>query len=205
MKANWFIALVPNTDTDISDLISTAPTPLRRFVRKDWHITLAFLGPCSAEDAMAAWQYACQNPPFIQTLTPCSLKAMGHPKKPSAASILFANGDGIKEWMLKYRSDILKQAKRPPAKYPPMPHLTIARPKRRAPEKTRIEMSHWCKETALCLPNMVCSKMALYTWNEDRREQLFQVIHEMSLTYGCSEENCTGHNQEWERCTTNGF
>lgn len=205
MKANWFIALQPSEGINLNTIVQTTPSGLRVFAPEDQHITLAFLGPCAPDEALAAWVLACQTAPFVQQLKPKALRPMGNPKRPSAAALTFDESDSLIRWMDDHQTRLLQKANRPPAKHPPLPHLTVARPKRRASESTRNSMIRWCHETEIHMPDVVCLKMALYTWSHNRRERLFRTTNEFSLTYGCSEVNCAGHNHEWERCTTNGF
>ena len=205
MKANWFIALQPSEGINLKTIIQTIPSGLRAFAPEDLHITLAFLGPCTPDEALAAWIMACRTAPFVQQLTPKALQPMGNPKRPSAAALTFDESDNLIRWMNDHQTRLLQKANRPPAKHPPLPHLTVARPKRRASESTRNSMIRWCHETKINMPDVVCLHMALYTWSHNRRERLFRTTKEYSLPYGCNEVNCAGHNHEWERCTTNGF
>ena len=205
MRANWFIALKAPEDLDLNSVLKNKPPKLRTFSPIDRHVTLAFLGPCTSDEAHAAWQRSCQSPPFIQSLCPQSLHAMGNPQRPSAAALTFGQSEQLVAWMSIHRTEILAAAQRPPAQYPPLPHMTLARPKRRASHLDRQAMIEWCHQTKINLPDLTLATMALYTWSKDRRETLFQTIAEHQLSYGCTEHNCKGHNHEWERCTTNGF
>ena len=205
MQPNWFIALKAPEDLELNSLLKSKPQKLRVFSPTDRHITLAFLGHCSSEDAHAAWQIALQSPPFIQNLQPQALQTMGNPKRPSAAALTFRHADSLATWMSVHRPALLAAAKRPAAQYPPLPHMTIARPKRRANHLDRQTMIEWCDQANVDLPSIVFDKMALCTWSKDRKKALFQTVIEYNLSYGCTEINCTGHNHEWERCTTNGF
>lgn len=205
MQANWFIALKAPIDLRLDPLLVNIPSKMRIFTSTDRHITLAFLGNCTQSEAYAAWERACQALPHVQELQPEKLALMGPPKKPSAVAITFQNPRRLIHWMTEHRSEILANAQRPPAKYPPLPHMTIARPNRRARDEERQAMMDWCTHTEVSLPKIGFHNIALYTWSTDRRAHLFQRIEEAPLRHHCGETDCTGHNHEWERCTTNGF
>lgn len=205
MSPNWFIALEAPIDLDLDHILRLAPKSIRRFHPLDRHLTLAFLGNCSVKKAQQAWANACKAAPFVQHLQPKRLHAMGARKKPSAAAIVFREPEKITNWMKKNQSGILAEAGRPPMRWDPLPHLTIARPKRKAGKEIRQAMVDWCTKTELHLECVIMLNMALYTWSKDRTQQLFRKEAEHPLLHRCHELNCSGHNHEWERCTTNGF
>lgn len=205
MSKNWFIALEAPADLDLGAVLRSAPEKIRRFHPLDRHLTLVFLGNCGLNKAKRAWASACKSPPFVQNMHPKELRPMGSPKNPSAAAIVFTEPKDVIDWMKNNQSDILARAGRTPARWDPVPHLTIARPKRNAGKEIRQAMVDWCKKTELDLECVTLENMVLYTWSNNRTKQLFRKEAELPLLHQCQELNCPGHNHEWERCTTNGF
>jgi 2'-5' RNA ligase len=60
----------------------------------------------------------------------------------------------------------------------PKAHVTIARPMRRATEAQRDAGRSWAKSLDLRGVEATVDRVALYTWNENRRERLFRVVAE---------------------------
>ena len=68
-----------------------------------------------------------------------------------------------------------------PARHPPRPHVTLARPQRRASDAQRARGLAWAAELALPVPTVRLDRVALYTWSDNRKERLFRMVEVRSL------------------------
>lgn len=63
----------------------------------------------------------------------------------------------------------------------PLPHVTLARPQRRATTEQREEGLAWAKTIVLPAVNIRLDRVALYTWSERRLPRLFQIVDSQLL------------------------
>ncbi|HEU5072707.1 MAG TPA: hypothetical protein VFU02_01005, partial [Polyangiaceae bacterium] len=63
----------------------------------------------------------------------------------------------------------------------PKPHVTLARPRRKANAREREAGLSWAKQLDLSKVHATLDRVALYTWSEARRERLFQIVAERRL------------------------
>src|SRR5690606_5890482 len=63
----------------------------------------------------------------------------------------------------------------------PKPHVTLARPRRKASARDREAGLTWAKQLDLSGVHATLDRVALYTWSEGRRERLFQIVAERRL------------------------
>jgi 2'-5' RNA ligase len=66
-------------------------------------------------------------------------------------------------------------------KRPAKPHVTIARPMRRATDEARAAGLVWAAALELRAVRARLDRIALYTWSENRRERLFRIVAERRL------------------------
>ncbi|MBX3251117.1 MAG: hypothetical protein KF901_28330 [Myxococcales bacterium] len=187
MSAPNFFLGVPFESDALTNALDASPPPdgVRTFAPADRHLTVAFLGPCAACDAHAAWEASLELPLFAEAPLRVSLGAvvpMGNPRRPSALSALLVNGREVFEaWMALVRDPLCDAASRPRETRPPKAHLTVARPTRRASDATRRAGIAWA--AALDLHHVVTTldRLALYTWAQDREARLFDVVAERRI------------------------
>lgn len=161
----------------------TPPPPgFRLFHPQDRHLTLAFLGACGEERAMAVFDQAraWRARPFRVTLG--SLVTMGPKGRYSALAFLLEEGRQALEISIEeQRPAWLELAGARPDSRPATPHVTLARPARRASEATRRAGLGWAASLdAHGLP-FVFRELALYTWSESRQERLFRIARKRDL------------------------
>ena len=182
MKPNWFVALpVPSGDWSVK-VTQNTPAGFRVFHPADLHITVAFLGPCTPKAAHAGWNTLTgkEHPPIQVQLE--SLCGMGNPRRPSAYALtLSKGGEETAQLMAHWRPPIYEAAGARADERPPLPHITVARP----PRKAKAEMRHlgrdWVKTQSVPAAEFLLERIALYTWSVDRQTQLFQIVEERSL------------------------
>jgi len=175
--ANWFIGLAVPAGTWFEPFVAAAPPHLRRFHPDDLHLTVAFLGPCGEARAKHAWAEAeaYRGAPLRATLG--RLVAMGNPKRPSALSLLLTEGRSQAIQLIEELRDPLLQAASARAdKRPPKPHITLARPARKASAEHRHEAFNWALNQPAVGVEVSLDTICLYTWSADRRTQQFRVV-----------------------------
>jgi 2'-5' RNA ligase len=173
---NWFLALVMPPQPRWEALTAALPVGLRRFAPEDRHLTVAFLGPCGAERANAAWRAVAtlRHPPIRATAG--AWRALGPRRRPSAYGLTLADGrDPAANLMTVWGELALRAAGRPAERHPPLPHITLARPPRRRAEALDEAMARWLVTAAVPVEPFLLEHLALYTWGPDRRERLFRI------------------------------
>lgn len=167
--------------------LPSLPANFRRFHPQDVHLTLAFLGGCeqvAAERALSALDQRLANEPLSSM--PFSLGEVvpmgGSRRTYSALSALLDQGRAEASACIAALRDLLTQtATGRTEKRPPKPHVSIARPRSRATEADRAAGLAWAAALDLQSVHAHLDRIALYTWSETRREQLFQIVAERRL------------------------
>ncbi len=181
---NWFFGF-PVDGTFLLDL-PRAPSALRLYRPEDAHLTLAFLGGCgaaAAERALGALDEALAHEPTRAIgVSLGAVVPLGPKARYSALSALLVRGRAESESLIGALRDPLSDAASVPReRRPPLAHVTLARPKRRASDEERANALTWARGLDLAHVELVLSRIALYTWSDDRRERLFRVTAERAL------------------------
>ena len=71
---------------------------------------------------------------------------------------------------------LLAAAGVPPERRAPLPHITLARPTRAATDAQRAAAIAWAGGIELGDVRVRLGELALYTWDEARRERMFRVV-----------------------------
>lgn len=183
MKPNWFVAYPVAPTGWFATLIQTAPDNMRRFPADDLHLTLAFFGGVDEADARRGWAQALRDPPEALRVRFGPVEPFGNPRKPSAFGLTLSQGREAACEVLKHRGDaILLAAGCKPARRPPRPHVTLARPPYKARQADRQAALRWSERAATPEVEVALDTLALYTWAHDRRQRLFRVVESRPLT-----------------------
>lgn len=177
MSPNWFIACPVPSFEGFETLFQQVPQNLRPFQVEDLHITLAFFGNIAIVDALKAWEVAKQIkfPAFEVSFD--AIKAFGPSSRPSAFSIVLDTGRiEAESLILNHRAALHEAAGVPADARPPKPHITIARPSRKATDADLHEMTTWATGLSLPKVHIEIQKLALYTWARDRHARQFEVV-----------------------------
>jgi 2'-5' RNA ligase len=185
-KPNWFLAF-PLDGAFVLQL-PKLPSRFRLFHPDDVHMTLAFLGPCGeqgAERALAALdQCLAETPRAPVAITLGALVPMGGSVKAyTALSAVVDTGRPLAEQLLlELRDPLTEAASGRRDKRKPKPHITVARPQHRVSDEDRAAGLAWAASVDLGPSVHTLDRIALYTWHEHRREQLFRIVAERHLT-----------------------
>ncbi len=184
--ANWFLALVVPEQAHLTELLVDLPAGLRPFCAADLHITVAFLGACGAERAWRAWQAIAPLQHPALAVVPGGWRAMGPAETPSAYALTLApdsaeeldqvHGSRLTRSLIeRWRLPALAAADLPPERRAALPHITLARPRRRGMAAGQAEVDAWLQRAPRPRHGFVLDQIALYTWADDRPSQLFAI------------------------------
>jgi 2'-5' RNA ligase len=185
-RPNWFLAF-PIDGSFVTEL-APPPAGFRLFPPEDVHLTLVFLGGCSA--AVAEQAFRAFDELLTQTTAgpiPVSLGEVvpmgGSRRDYTALSALLGRGRAeTTSLTLALRDAITDAAGLRRQARPPKPHVTLGRPKRRGNEEHRQAGIEWAKSLDLRGVERTLDRVALYTWAEPRRDRLFRIVGERRLT-----------------------
>lgn len=175
-QPNWFLALPLPPPAAWHEAAASAPTELKRLDRLDLHLTLAFLGPCGQDRAEEAWRaLAALRQPAIR-IRAGRWRGLGAAHQPSAYGLTLAEGQPTLGALLGNWAPLaLEAAGRPPDRRPPLPHVTLLRPRRREARQMREPMERWMAGAPLPGRDAELGELALYTWAEERSRRLFRL------------------------------
>lgn len=181
-RPNWFLALPLPAGADWHGSAATAPLGLRRFAPEDLHLTVAFLGPCGEAAALRAWHAVAslRHPPI--RISAAGWRALGPPRQPSAYGVTLGEGHHLLVALLaSWGEPALRAAGLPPASRPPLPHVTLLRPRRREAPHWQEPMQAWMATAPLPPASVRLEQLALWTWNQDRSQRLFAPFRRRAL------------------------
>ena len=182
MRPNWFVGLPVEAGRWFTKLVADAPAQVRVFHPEDLHITVAFLGAAGEQRAMAAWAHseALSAAPIEAILA--EVKPMGNPRRPSALSVLLDQGRSEASALIEaLRAPMIETAGAKPDTREPKPHLTVARPQRRASASDRRKAVAWAEAKRPLGEAVTLTHLALYTWSDDRPARQFRVVASRAL------------------------
>jgi 2'-5' RNA ligase len=181
VRANWFIGIT----VPAGDWFAAVPDPprnFRRFHADDLHLTVAFLGTVEQAAGRAAWEHAASFalPPLTATLG--RVVPMGNPRRYSALSLELEQGrDELAAAIGACRDAMCSAAGATPDTRPPRPHVTLARPSRRATPDDRRAGLAWAGHVEVRGRAVHLAHIALYTWADDRTARLFRIVESRSF------------------------
>lgn len=160
-----------------------APRRVRVFGAPDLHVTLGFLGSVQESAAREAWAMIGSFSSFRPVTGSFErVRALGHPRKPSALSAIVGDGrEAMVEMTEEARGPVLAAADAPPDDRVPLPHMTLARVQRRAQSAEHREALRWAEGIDLRGISFTAASVALYTWALDRQERLFRIVERHAL------------------------
>lgn len=179
---NWFLAFPLPAAPGWHNAAAGAPAGLCRLHPADLHLTLAFLGPCGEERALAAWRAVAALGGGPRRVSAGGWRALGPAARPSAYGLTLAAGaEALTALLGRWGPRALAAAGLPPERRAPLPHITLLRPRRAEAEQWREPMARWMEQAPLPAAGADLVHLALYTWAADRRERLFQPVRQRLL------------------------
>lgn len=181
MSPSWFIGLVAPVPEAVLAALPPPPPRVRLFHAGDLHLTVAFLGGVEEDAARAAWRLATTHAWSPISATLAAVVPMGPPARPSALSAELDSGrEEARALMAALRDPCRRAAGLLPERRDHRPHITLARPQRRATDAERARAVAWARDLDLNGAPVVLQALALYTWAADRQERLFRVVEQVS-------------------------
>lgn len=177
MSPNWFIGFPVDPGSWYDKVITNLPAGIKCFEAEDLHITFAFLGPVAEQRALRAWQKGLTLPirPVAYTLGP--MAPFGNPKRPSAYAFTLDKGRAaVVDYMQRHANALLEIAGKEAEARPPRPHITVARPPRKASSDLRAAGMAWLESIDPPADLLCIDQMALYTWADDRKARQFKIV-----------------------------
>lgn len=178
MRPNWFVALRCQVGDWYDEMLTASPPPqcVRVFAPEDLHLTVAFLGAVKAPAAERAFALASLWPTAPTLARLGSIRAFGPKHRFSALSVVLTEGRVEIEAGMAACTNAMRAAAGLAAQTrPPVAHMTIARPQRRASDDERARALSWARALPTAGWTLRIDELALYTWAEDRSARLFQV------------------------------
>lgn len=183
MRPNWFVGLPVSAGRWLEKLLEEAPSDLKRIHPDDVHLSVAFFGDVSEEAARRAWAIAeaYHHPPLAVRLS--GLAPMGNPRRPTALSVMLSEGhDEVCALIAGLRGPMAKAAGAREDDRPPKPHITVARPPRKATGEARRRAVRWAERHPPLDVPLTLNDIALYTWSEERKERKFRIAERRSMS-----------------------
>lgn len=182
--ANYFAAIpVELPANTLHGLRESAPREvrLRWFEPEDLHVTVAFFGAFKPErqEAVIETLTALPRPDFRIYLD--RLLLLPSPQRFSAIALGSAANDALMDYLRASHAPLMTAAAVPPDPREPLPHVTFARPDRKATHRERAQLARWIEPLAESLKPVPIHlhRLAMYGWAEDRNQRQFQILHEV--------------------------
>ena len=177
-QPNWFIAFPVDPGAGARWLagLSAPPDGARLFHADDLHVTLAFLGPCGEPRARAAWDLARVIRWQAGDFTPGALSPFGPRRSPTTWALEpRPESSWLKALLGAHAGPLAAAAGGVPDAHArsPRPHVSVARTGRRADPAA---LAAWAARQPLPDGSARLDALALWTWSDDRRVRLFQVV-----------------------------
>jgi 2'-5' RNA ligase len=184
-RPNWFLAFP--IDGAFVEALPELPKSIRRYHPDDVHMTLAFLGGCGEPAAMRALaaldeRLAVSPLPALDVslgrVVPLGRSKSGYT---TLSALLDRGNDDATALVAKERVALHEAAANSLPRRPAKPHVSLARVRGRASAESREAGLAWASALDLGGVRARLDRIALYTWNEVRRERLFRIVEERRL------------------------
>ncbi len=178
-KPNWFIGFPVEKAEMLKEVIVDPPVGYRVFHSLDIHLTFAFLGAVDQEKAYAAWEVAERSHCMPIDISLGTLEPFGPKERPSAFSFTIKDGsEELRQCKNACQFQMLEAAGQPPDPWGDdwRPHITVARPPRDADDAVRASGYRWAQKILPPTELLQLTRLALYTWHEDRQKRQFKIV-----------------------------
>lgn len=178
MRPNWFVG-IPVEIPQLQLLLKDLPKTCRGFHPDDLHMTIAFLGALEPDrvEPVKACMASMKATPTSVSLG--AVRALPTVQRPSAFCLELEVGrNQVCQWIQAWRTPLQKIAQARLDTRDPLPHITIARPRRQAGETARRQGLAWLDTLQVPAVTMRVDRLVLYTWAERREQRLFRRVSE---------------------------
>lgn len=183
MKANWFIAF-PVPGFWLPQILQHLPESCRPFHPSDLHMTVAFLGALEPNAVLRVERELEETEAFGFEYRLGSLLTLPSNKRVSALSFSLREGkEEAATRMAALRDGFYKAAGQEPDPRPPLPHITVARPKYQARKGDLTEVFQWVQTTSPPDILLAVDELALYTWSDQRPRIQFKTTARKQLSF----------------------
>jgi RNA 2',3'-cyclic 3'-phosphodiesterase len=175
--SNWFLGWKPDLPLDwIENLRPDAPHAIRWFHPEDCHVTLAFFGRLSPERVREICARLAASAPQRFSASIGKPLLLPSPRRFSALSFSIES-DPLRSAIAQHRDEWLALAALPHETRDPLPHLTFARPDRRASSAQLRAIRAWMNDLKAPHDGTVTFEgPLLFTWAEDRSHRQFNAV-----------------------------
>lgn len=175
--ANWFVGIPVPARSWLPGVLEKLPGDVRGFVPEDVHMTVAFLGQLSPDRQPAVLDVLASVRSAPVHITLGRLVALPTRTRFSALSYEIDQGKPICEALIhRWRDPFIRAAHARPDHRPPRPHITIARPHRKAGAAARQRILDAIAKTSPPKDLLWLESMALFSWAWNRRERQFRIV-----------------------------
>lgn len=183
MKPNWFVAFPVAADGWFAPLVQSCPEVCRVFAESDLHLTLAFFGALENEAIarVRAFLPSIQTPRLDFRFDHVLL--LPPTKRFSAVCLGLGEGrEAVAAVMAEWRDVLAEVAGLPAETRAPLPHVTIARPMRKFKQQAQTAAAAWAEQLQPPTQQLTLTRLALYTWSDQRPRIQFRIDQEQPLT-----------------------
>ncbi len=173
---NWFIGW----PFDAAIVLDHVPEKVRRFAPTDLHVTSVFLGSVDEATAERAWTMTSADPGPVVEVSLGDVRLLGGRNPTAISAIVADNAPTLAASMTAHRAQLVEAGLLGPDKRPPLPHVTLARIQRSASPAQRAAAVGWVDALRVEARARI-DRFALYTWSDDRRQQLFRIHRSRSI------------------------
>jgi 2'-5' RNA ligase len=174
---NWFAAIPVELPGPFLEALRAGAPPLRWFAPEDIHLTVAFFGRYQSECLEAVRDALRALPAFEIRASLGPLVPLPSPRRFSAVSFELRQGSAeAAEIMRRFHAPLMAAAGLPPETRPAYPHITVARPDRRASAAECYGILEWMRGVPVPAVQVTLREVALYRWADDRRSRQFQRL-----------------------------
>ncbi|MEX2575263.1 MAG: hypothetical protein WD382_01280 [Halofilum sp. (in: g-proteobacteria)] len=181
-NANWFIALPVDAGALPAGTLSGLPAGLQCLHPEDLHVTVAFLGALGEPRALSVWQEIAGLETDAFTVHSGARAALGNPRRPSAYGLDLMGGKTFVAWLGHWRDRLHDAAGLERETRALRPHVTLARPPRRAGKVNRQCADAWLHQDPPESVALRLDRIALYSAAGRASKRRYREVQTYALT-----------------------
>ena len=176
-RPNYFVALPVSLGDWYETFKNTVPHNLKISSAVDLHITVSFLGNISPDISKKLCTVLQNIDPVCFDFSLATLMPLPSKRHFSALSFSLNVGrEQISRYMSTHRNTFHNIAGTQPDHRGPLPHITVARPQKRATVQERSGILDWMQTVSPPQLTFKTGKLSLYTWADDRKKKQYERV-----------------------------